>query len=182
MIIDAHYHLEERLQPVEALLAEMGRHHVDRVALIAPGLGLIDFKGIRGFARWLPKLLMSAWPQIGMFFYDSTLTADRQFSVLGTRYPIYDVPDNAGVAKASQQATQAIVGRTIDSLLRALIDHSLPRTANTPGVNRHSPVYGSRPCSIASPLLKRNRNNDRPELITHSRRRSGVAARHAGET
>ena len=34
MIVDAHYHLEEELEPVEALLDQMREHIVERVALI----------------------------------------------------------------------------------------------------------------------------------------------------
>jgi predicted TIM-barrel fold metal-dependent hydrolase len=99
MIIDAHYHLEERLETVEELLTQMDQHGISRVTLIAPGVGLVDFKGIRGVAKLLPKLLMSPLPQIGMFFYNTTLTADNKFFVLGKRYAIYDVPDNESVAQ-----------------------------------------------------------------------------------
>lgn len=70
MIIDAHYHLEERLETVQELLTQMDQHGLHRVALIAPGVGLVDFKGIRGAARLLPRLLMSPWPRMGMLFYD----------------------------------------------------------------------------------------------------------------
>jgi predicted TIM-barrel fold metal-dependent hydrolase len=109
MIIDAHYHLEERLQTVDDLLTAMREHHVDRVALIPPGLGLINFKGLRRLAYWLPKLLMQI-PCLGMFFYTHTLTADNQFSVLGTRYPIYDAPDNAGVARMLEKYPDKFYG------------------------------------------------------------------------
>ena len=51
MIIDAHYHLEERLETVEELVAQMEQHGVSRAALIAPGVGLVNFKGIRSAAR-----------------------------------------------------------------------------------------------------------------------------------
>jgi hypothetical protein len=34
MIVDAHYHLEEEMETVEALLKQMEMHNVKRVALI----------------------------------------------------------------------------------------------------------------------------------------------------
>ena len=35
MIIDAHYHLDPRLESMDRLLAQMREHRIDRVALIA---------------------------------------------------------------------------------------------------------------------------------------------------
>ena len=122
MIIDAHYHLEERLETIEELVAQMEQHGVSRAALIAPGVGLVNFKGIRSAARLLPRLLRSPWPQVGMLFYDRTLTADNRFSVLGTRYPIYDVPDNESVGRVIERHPDKFYGwvfvnpRTVEPL------------------------------------------------------------------
>lgn len=122
MIIDAHYHLEERLETVKGLLAQMDQHGINRVALIAPGVGLVDFRGIRGAAKLLPKLLMSPWPRVGMSFYNATLTADNKFSVLGKRYAIYDVPDNESVGRVLEAYPDSFYGwvfvnpRTVEPL------------------------------------------------------------------
>lgn len=99
MIVDMHYHLEPRLESVTGLLAQMQQQHVDRVALIAPGVGLVDFHGRRALARLLPWALRGPFARIGMGFYDRTLTDDQHFSVLGTRYEIYDSPDNASIGQ-----------------------------------------------------------------------------------
>jgi predicted TIM-barrel fold metal-dependent hydrolase len=103
MIIDAHYHLEERVEPVDGLLQQMDRHGIDRVALIPAVNDPAEVGGIAAMAGpLLPKLLMSRLPHLGLRLYKSPITADGELSVLGTRYRIYDAPDNASVGHVLQ--------------------------------------------------------------------------------
>jgi len=98
MIVDAHYHLEERLEPVDELLQQMDRHGIDRVALIPAVNEPAQVEGIAAMAGpLLPKLLMSRLPHLGLRLYRSPVTADGKLSVLGTTYRIYDAPDNERV-------------------------------------------------------------------------------------
>ncbi len=103
MIIDVHYHLEERMVTVEKLLAQMAQHSIDRVALIPTMIEPFELKGIAARAgAMLPGLLMGWLRGLGLVLYNSTVTADGQFSALGDKYAIYDTPDNESVADAMQ--------------------------------------------------------------------------------
>jgi len=111
MIIDAHYHLEQRLEPVDELLQQMGRHGIDRVALIPAVNEPAKVEGIAAMAGpLLPKLLMSRLPHLGLRLYKSPVTADGKLSVLGTTYRIYDAPDNESVARVLQAYPEKFFG------------------------------------------------------------------------
>jgi predicted TIM-barrel fold metal-dependent hydrolase len=100
MIIDAHYHLEERMETLDELLAQMTQHGIDRVALIPTLVDPIHLSRIAEIAAMmLPRLLMSIGRRIGFLLYNSTVTKDGKFSALGKMHLIYDSPDNASVAK-----------------------------------------------------------------------------------
>jgi predicted TIM-barrel fold metal-dependent hydrolase len=103
MIVDAHYHLEERVEPVNGLLQQMDRHGIDRVALIPAVNEPARVEGIAAMAGpILPKLLMSRLPSLGLRLYKSPVTADGKLSVLGTTYRIYGAPDNESVEHVMQ--------------------------------------------------------------------------------
>jgi len=101
MIVDAHYHLEERIETVDDLLQEMDREGVERVALMG---GLVDPPTLPALLRIMaPRLsqtMLSRWGWLGMRVYRSTVTAGGEFSALGRTFPIYDLPDNDLVAVA----------------------------------------------------------------------------------
>lgn len=103
MIVDAHRHLEERMETVDQLLAAMGQSQVDRVALIATCCDPFYVEGLANVASaLLPRLLTGPGKSFGFKFYNEMVTADGQFNVLGKLYEIYPVPDNEPVARALQ--------------------------------------------------------------------------------
>jgi predicted TIM-barrel fold metal-dependent hydrolase len=100
MIVDAHYHLDPRLESVERLLAQMDAHRVDRVALIPTmcdplhlgRLGMTMGKAMR-------RALAGAAPRVGQLLYRSTVRRSGRVSFLGRSSVIYAAPDNESVAK-----------------------------------------------------------------------------------
>ncbi len=101
MIIDAHYHLEERMVSLDALLAQMDRAGVARVALIAAlqdpfETGWLADNG----AVLMRKLLTTRLHSLGLHLYRALVTGEGNFSIFGKLYPIYAIPDNGGVARA----------------------------------------------------------------------------------
>jgi predicted TIM-barrel fold metal-dependent hydrolase len=100
MIIDAHYHLEVRLETVDRLLDQMRKHGIDRVALIPVlsdpfHLGIVA-NTLSGIMR---KALSGSWNNIGLFMYNTTVTRSGKFSVMGKTYCIYEKPDNESTAQ-----------------------------------------------------------------------------------
>ncbi len=103
MIIDAHRHLEERMEPVEQLLKAMDKSNVDRVALIAAVCDPFEVQGVASLASaLLPRSLTGIGKGIGLKLYSDMVTADGKFSILGKLYGIYPVPDNEAVARVMQ--------------------------------------------------------------------------------
>jgi predicted TIM-barrel fold metal-dependent hydrolase len=95
MIIDAHYHLEEQMESVAALLEQMQLNNVNRVALIPKMQEPVHLKGfIKKAGDLLPRLLMSRLRFLGLMLYNSTVTADGRISTLGKKYLLYHKPDN----------------------------------------------------------------------------------------
>jgi predicted TIM-barrel fold metal-dependent hydrolase len=103
MIVDAHYHLEERIETVDMLIDQMDQHSIDRVALIATMLDPFDAgdEGAAGAAQMREALLGNA-RDLGLTFYNSMLTDDGDFSLFGDTYRVYATPDNASVARVMQ--------------------------------------------------------------------------------
>ena len=101
MIIDAHYHLDERIEPLDGLIDQMDRHGIDRVALITSMNDPFEFKGIAARAgALLPSLLMGVWRHVGLCMYNSSVTSEGELSLLGKTHRIYDLPNNEDVAHA----------------------------------------------------------------------------------
>ena len=60
MIIDAHYHLDDQVESVDALLEQMQINNVNRVALIPKMQEPVHLQGLVKVASdLLPRLLMS---------------------------------------------------------------------------------------------------------------------------
>ncbi len=111
MIVDAHYHLEEQLETVEALLAQMNEHDVGRVALIPKMNEPFHLKPIPKIAgRMLPPLLISRFRYLGLLLYNSTVTSDGKLSTLGTKYLIYHKPDNSYIHDVLQEYPDKFFG------------------------------------------------------------------------
>jgi predicted TIM-barrel fold metal-dependent hydrolase len=111
MIVDAHYHLDPRLETVERLLAQMTAHRIDRVALIATmcdplhlgSLGLAMGKAMR-------RALAGAAPRLGQMLYRSTVRSSDRVSFLGRSSAIYPAPDNDAVERAIGAHPDRFVG------------------------------------------------------------------------
>ncbi len=101
MIIDAHYHLEEGMVSLDALLAQMDRAGVDRVALIAALADpMVTGWLVNNGAVLMRNLLTGRLHSLGLHLYRTTVTGDGNVSILGKLYPIYATPDNQKVAHA----------------------------------------------------------------------------------
>ncbi|HCY84558.1 MAG TPA: hypothetical protein DHV36_05420 [Desulfobacteraceae bacterium] len=109
MIIDAHYHLDPRIQPIDNLISKMDRYGIDKTVLITSMcdpfahpreymLGLLRFlllhRPLRGLSK---KLLTRFTPQGDICLPSGTLK-------------IYPDPDNAPVARALTEYPDRFLG------------------------------------------------------------------------
>src|SRR6266852_2192181 len=84
MIVDAHYHLDPRLESVERLLAQMQEHGIDRVALIAaPCDPLHVGKAGAALGKAMRCALEGGAPWLGRILYCSTVHRSGRVSFLG---------------------------------------------------------------------------------------------------
>ena len=99
MIIDAHYHLDERIEPVDTLIKKMGQASIDKTALIATPVEPFTVGRVaERLSGLIRKSLMSSFVWPGLLAYISTVTKKGRFKVLNQTYAIYDNPDNKQVA------------------------------------------------------------------------------------
>ncbi|NIM95885.1 MAG: amidohydrolase family protein [Anaerolineales bacterium] len=111
MIIDAHYHLEERMEPLDALLEEMDQHGISRVALIPRMNEPFHVEGLAAKAgAILPGLLLGKLSPLGLILYRSTVTKDGKVSMLGKKYQLFHDPSNESVAWAMQSHPDRFYG------------------------------------------------------------------------
>jgi len=100
MIIDAHYHLEVRLETVERLLDQMRKHAIDRTVLIPV---LVEPLHLGNFANTLSAIMRAAligrFNKVGRFMYLTTVTGSGKFSIVGKNYQIYSKVDNEATAQ-----------------------------------------------------------------------------------
>jgi len=103
MIVDAHYHLEERIETVDRLIDQMDQHGIDRIALIATMLDPFDAgeEGEAGAAQ-LREALLGSSRDAGLAFYNGLVNDDGDFSLFGETHRIYATPDNSSVARVLQ--------------------------------------------------------------------------------
>lgn len=95
MIIDMHYHLDERLEPVERLITEMDRHSIDKTVLIAPMVDSIHLGGMaEKLSALMRKMLAGKMKSVGRLFYESLVTGNGNFRVLNKTYKVDQFPDN----------------------------------------------------------------------------------------
>src|SRR5437660_11107122 len=101
MIIDAHYHLDPRLESMDRLLAQMREHRIDRVALIATACDPLRIGGVgRRFAQAMRRALAGAAPRVGRPLYRSTVQRSGRVSFLGPKAALYRAAANDGVEPA----------------------------------------------------------------------------------
>ncbi len=103
MVIDAHYHLEERLETVERLLAQMDSYGITRVALVPAVQEPFRLGGSAyGALKLMREALMGRWHGVGLLLYRTLVSSKGKFVVMGKRYSIYDRPDNGSVSRVMQ--------------------------------------------------------------------------------
>ncbi|NOY70048.1 MAG: amidohydrolase [Deltaproteobacteria bacterium] len=101
MIIDMHYHLDENMEPMDRLIAQMDKFHIDRIALVAQMVEPFHVKGVaEKLSRLVRAMLTGFWYRLGLLAYESTVTKSGKFSILGKTYNIDQLPDNNTVAAA----------------------------------------------------------------------------------
>ena len=106
MIIDAHYHIEERIETVDRLLGQMQKHGISRVALMpalnapVPTIRIFEMMGgimqIALTGRW--RMLHG----LALRMYGLHVSSDDKISLLIKRYPVYNEPDNESTARIIQ--------------------------------------------------------------------------------
>lgn len=101
MIIDMHYHLDERMESMDHLLDQMQTHRIDHIALVPPMVDPFHVEGLpEHLAKLVRNLLTGFWHPLGKVAYESTVTKSGKFSILGKTYNIDRLPDNQLVARA----------------------------------------------------------------------------------
>ncbi|MGB9499032.1 MAG: amidohydrolase family protein [Dissulfuribacterales bacterium] len=101
MIIDMHYHLDENMEPMDRLLAQMDKFHIDRIALVSQMVEPFHVEGVaEKLSNFVRVLLTGFWYRLGLLAYESTVTKSGKFSILGKTYNIDQLPDNNTVAAA----------------------------------------------------------------------------------
>lgn len=111
MIIDAHYHLDPSLEPVDRLLAQMEAHGIGRVALIAALSDPIHLSAL-GVKRWLAMrgALTGDIPRVGDLLYRMTVRHSGRVAYAGRGSAIYARPDNDGVERVFAEHPDRFVG------------------------------------------------------------------------
>lgn len=111
MIIDMHYHLDERMEPLRRLIDQMDLHGISKIALIAP---MVDPVHVEGAAEKLSslarRLLTGKGNRLGLLLYESIVTKDYKFRVLNKTYCIDVNPDNKLVTRAMAEHPDRFYG------------------------------------------------------------------------
>ena len=111
MVIDAHYHLDERVQPIEGLLEQMDRSGVEQIALIPCMNEPIFWNKLIDRASGLVRIALTGRGRpFGMRFYENMVTPDGKFIVFGRNHAIYDQPDHEPVAGALRRYPDRFFG------------------------------------------------------------------------
>jgi predicted TIM-barrel fold metal-dependent hydrolase len=111
MIIDAHYHLEPRLETIERLLAEMRAHRIERVALMATVSEPLHLGRVgRGYWEAMRRALAGRSPRWGRLLYAGAVRPWGRVSFLERGFAIFDQPDNDAVERAIASHPDRFVG------------------------------------------------------------------------
>ncbi len=111
MIIDMHYHLDERMESMDHLLDQMEKFQIDKIALIAQMVDPFHVEGVaEKLAHFVRSLLTGFWHRLGLIAYESTVTKSGKFSILGKTYNIDKLPDNNTVKKAIKAHPDKFLG------------------------------------------------------------------------
>ncbi len=111
MIVDAHYHLDPALEPVERLLREMDRVGIGRVALIAALSDPIRLSAL-GLRRWMAmrQALGGDRPEVGDLRYRLTVRRSGRVAWSGRGDVIHPLPDNDAVERTIAAHPDRFVG------------------------------------------------------------------------
>ncbi len=167
MIIDCHFHLEERLLSVDRMLRKMDACGIDKTALMAPLcepipeagpllIGLFHFLLFHRSTRWLARLLAARF------------TDDGAIKLPAGNFPVYPDPDNALVFDAVDKNPDRFLGWIFVN----------PRGKNDPveeydrwkdhpgvvGVKAH-PFWHQYPPAALVPVARQAATDKRPLLI-----------------
>ncbi|HRS98208.1 MAG TPA: amidohydrolase family protein [Smithella sp.] len=109
MVIDCHYHLEERIYSIDRLLREMKKCGIDRVALM--GSMIEPFHEPPRYLIYILQTLLEnrAFRRIGKVLI-SNFTDKNELMILGTPYPIVTDPDNQNVFAAVTKHPRPFLG------------------------------------------------------------------------
>ncbi|MCK4765329.1 MAG: amidohydrolase [Candidatus Aminicenantes bacterium] len=111
MIIDAHYHLDERLETIDRLVNQMKINNIDKTSLIAAVCEPFKISWLANkLTGVLSTLLLCKNKTIGLHLYNGTVTKDGQTDILGKHYDIYELPDNDPVENAIKQHPDKFYG------------------------------------------------------------------------
>jgi predicted TIM-barrel fold metal-dependent hydrolase len=111
MVIDCHMHYEPEIFPLERMLASMESHGIEQTALISTMVEpfSLESKSKALAGDLMRSTLMHANP-LGQVLYQSTLSKKGYFILLGSKYRIYDEPDNRSVAEVIDKHPDRFVG------------------------------------------------------------------------
>jgi predicted TIM-barrel fold metal-dependent hydrolase len=111
MIVDAHYHLEPRLEPVNRLLEKMRANGIDRVALISSVCDPIELGRLgRTFGNAMRRALAGRATHVGRLLYRSTVRRSGRVSFLGKSAAVYPRPDNDAVEQVMSEHPNQFIG------------------------------------------------------------------------
>ncbi|MCP4130416.1 MAG: amidohydrolase family protein [bacterium] len=115
MIIDAHYHLEERMEPVKEIITRMKTHDIERVALMAAPCAPFHVESIlvekfSALARRMLTSKLKILNNIALSAYRNSVTKDGKFSIPGKKYDICHKPDNESVERVIKKYPHKFYG------------------------------------------------------------------------
>jgi predicted TIM-barrel fold metal-dependent hydrolase len=134
MVIDAHYHLDERLETVDRLLEQMDRHGIDRIALIAAMVDPLP-EGLlpRTLAGVMRMALTGRFRGLGVRLYRSMVRGDGKFHMLHQARLIYAQPDNGRVEQVMRRYAHRFYGWVFVNPLACDALAEVGRWAGRPG-------------------------------------------------
>lgn len=111
MIIDCHFHVDEKMLTLEKMIEGMDNNDVKKTILIAP-MNETMFERDNAFQRNVQRLFRSLIlnaPRMGLNIYDG-LVKEGYFKLYGNFYKIFPKPNNALVANAIEQFPDRFLG------------------------------------------------------------------------
>ncbi|MCD8510561.1 MAG: amidohydrolase family protein [Bacillus sp. (in: Bacteria)] len=146
MIIDCHFHIDEKMLTLEKMIESMDKNKIAKTALIPPmnePMYHVDSK-VQASIHHLFRFLIKNTPAIGFQIYDN-LVKDGYFHVSGKAYKILMKPDNQMVADAIQRYPDRFLGWVaVNPLLPNFMDE-IESYINNPGfigVKAHPFMHG----------------------------------------